>query len=69
MMWKLKNITKGSLSTVAGIVLIVSSITSVFVTDATWLEISPIVILGLGLLGIDEKDFMSKTKTNNNLKK
>jgi hypothetical protein len=67
MIWKLKNITKGSLSTIVGTVLIVSSIASVFVTDATWLEISPIVILGLGLLGINEKDFMSKT--NNNLKK
>jgi hypothetical protein len=63
-----KNIGKGILSTIVGLILIVSAVTSLFLTSATWVQVTPVISLGLLLLGINENDFVSKDKTTNNTK-
>jgi len=46
----ISNAKCGYKTTILGIIILISAIISIFMTQATWMEITPIVIIGIGLI-------------------
>jgi len=58
----ISNAKCGYKTTILGVVLLISAIMSIFNTEATWMEITPIVLIGVGLIISPDK---IKDKINN----
>lgn len=57
---KLKNIIEGPVMSLGGLIIIILGVVGVIWFELEWSKAWPILLIGAGALGLNEKDFTNK---------